>query len=65
MMLIGPAIDWATTAGPPNWVFVLALLTRPARWSSAAVAIVEARLLDGDVDVDELQEDSAREGRDG
>lgn len=27
------AVEWATNPGPPNWVFVLALLTTPAYWS--------------------------------
>lgn len=31
--VIQPAIDWATANGPPNWVFVLALLTAPHLWA--------------------------------
>ncbi len=31
--VIQPALDWATAAGPPNWVFVLALLTAPHLWA--------------------------------
>jgi len=48
MTPIDAALDWAVASGPPNWVFVLALLTSPARWSSATVAIVRSRLLDVD-----------------
>jgi len=32
--LIGAAFEWAVSAGPPNWVFVLALITTPATWSN-------------------------------
>lgn len=31
--MINPLIDWATSNGPPNWVFVAALLTSPHMWS--------------------------------
>ena len=31
--MLEPAIDWATRAGPPNWVFVVALLSAPHLWS--------------------------------
>jgi len=37
------AFEWAARAGPPNVVFVLALLTRPSTWSKKAMQIVEDR----------------------
>lgn len=33
MSLLAPAVEWAVQHGPPNWVFVVALLTRPAVWA--------------------------------
>lgn len=30
---IQPALDWATASGPPNWVFLVALLTAPHLWA--------------------------------
>jgi len=33
--LIAAALEWAIAAGPPNWVFVLAVVTSPATWSNA------------------------------
>jgi len=30
---VDAAVAWLTAPGPPNWVFVLALLTAPAYWS--------------------------------
>ena len=33
--LVPAAIDWLAARGPPNWVFVLALITSPAAWSDA------------------------------
>jgi len=43
-MFAESAIAWATSAGVPNWLFVLALLTAPARWSNTAVRLVRSRL---------------------
>lgn len=31
--LLAPVFDWATDAGPPNWAFVVALLSSPHLWS--------------------------------
>jgi len=31
--LITPLLDWATAHGPPNWTFVVAILTAPHLWS--------------------------------
>lgn len=31
--MLAPVIEWATGSGPPNWVFVIALLTAPHTWS--------------------------------
>lgn len=33
MNMIEPALEWATAPGPPNWVFVVTLLTAPHLWS--------------------------------
>ena len=44
--MIDAAADWAAATGPPNWAFVLALLTHPKVWSGAAVRTVKKRLLD-------------------
>jgi len=30
---VAAAMDWLTAPGPPNWLFLLALLTAPAYWS--------------------------------
>lgn len=30
---LAAAAEWAAREGPPNLVFILALLTSPARWS--------------------------------
>lgn len=38
------AAQWAAANGPPNAVFVVALLTSPARWSKWAAEQVGARL---------------------
>lgn len=34
---LGAVVEWAVSNGPPNWVFVLALITHPATWSDAAL----------------------------
>lgn len=39
-----PAVQWATADGPPNWMFVLALLTTPAMWSRRVTALAKRRL---------------------
>ncbi|WP_158217306.1 hypothetical protein [Halorubrum sp. Ib24] len=44
--MIDAAAEWAVATGPPNWMFVLALLTHPKVWSGAAVQTVRKRLLD-------------------
>ncbi|TKX70957.1 hypothetical protein [Halorubrum sp. GN11GM_10-3_MGM] len=48
--MIDAAAEWAAGAGPPNWMFALALLTHPKVWSEAAVRIVRARVLDDGAD---------------
>jgi len=45
MDLVQPATDWATANGPPNWVFVVALLTTPHLWASR-ISAVGTRLID-------------------
>jgi len=42
--LVQAAVEWAAANGPPNWVFILALLTAPARWTSIAIEMVQSRL---------------------
>lgn len=32
--MIDPAVEWATANGPPNWVFVVALLSAPHLWAA-------------------------------
>lgn len=36
-------VEWATASGPPNWVFVLAVLTSPVVWSRWAVQFARER----------------------
>jgi len=31
--VVAAAAEWAASSGPPNALFVVALLTSPARWS--------------------------------
>ena len=42
--LVDAAVNWLASDGPPNWLFVLALLTAPAKWSRTAVSFVRSRL---------------------
>jgi len=42
------AVEWATATGPPNWLFVLALLTHPKTWSGAAVQMVRRRFVNNE-----------------
>lgn len=42
------ALAWAAADGPPNAVFVVALLTSPARWSRWAADRVGSYLGGGD-----------------
>lgn len=37
------AASWATSQGPPNWVFVVALLTAPHKWTDIIVSRVRQR----------------------
>jgi len=30
---VAAAVEWAAAPGPPNWVFVMAIVTAPAYWS--------------------------------
>jgi len=47
--MIDAAIDWAARSGPPNGVFVLALLTHASTWSRSAVRFARERIgLDDD-----------------
>ena len=32
-MPIESLVDWATRPGPPNWIFIVALLSTPHLWS--------------------------------
>jgi len=32
---VAAAAEWAASPGPPNWVFVLAIVTAPAYWSES------------------------------
>lgn len=41
--MIEPASTWAAQPGPPNGVFVLALLTAPKVWSTIAADAVRNR----------------------
>ncbi len=34
--LVARAVEWAASPGPPNWVFVMAIVTAPAYWSETA-----------------------------
>jgi len=42
--VLAVALEWAARAGPPNAVFVAALLTRPAVWTNRLLAAVDKRL---------------------
>jgi len=42
--MIESATSWATATGPPNWLFVVALLTHPKVWSESAIAAIKKRL---------------------
>ncbi|WP_176696610.1 hypothetical protein [Haloparvum sedimenti] len=44
MSALEAAAEWAASSGPPNWAFVLALLTHPKVWSDAAVKHARKRL---------------------
>lgn len=37
------AAQWAARPGPPNWVFVVALLTTAYRWSNFVVGTLRRR----------------------
>lgn len=39
--MIDGAVQWATDHGPPNWVFVVALLTHPTYWAKQFKARVQ------------------------
>jgi len=34
--LVGVAVEWLAATGAPNWLVVLALLTRPTTWAQEA-----------------------------
>ena len=42
--MLEPAVEWARASGPPNWLFVLALLTAPRQWSTVAVDTIQERI---------------------
>lgn len=48
--IIEPTVQWAATNGPPNAVFVVALLTKPASWSKRAVGAANKYLPGGSAD---------------
>lgn len=41
--VLAVALEWAARAGPPNAVFVAALLTRPSTWTRKLVELVDSR----------------------
>lgn len=43
MTFVEGAAAWATSSGPPNWVFVVALLTSPSRWTSLVMTQLKQR----------------------
>jgi len=43
-VLVDSALEWLAANGPPNWLFLVAVLTSPARWSSTAWSIIDERL---------------------
>lgn len=43
MNFVASAADWAMSTGPPNWLFALALLTHPARWTDIAMTQLQKR----------------------
>jgi hypothetical protein len=45
---VDAALEWAVATGPPNWLFVVALLTRPSTWTSTVVDAARSRLGGGD-----------------
>ena len=50
MALLDPLLDWATQPGPPNWAFIVALLTSPYLWTryvKQAASDVYARYIGG------------------
>lgn len=42
--MIASAAEWATTSGPPNWLFVAAILTHPKTWSELLLSVAVERL---------------------
>lgn len=42
--MIEAATEWAAASGPPNGVFLFAVLTSPAVWSRRAVQLLRERL---------------------
>lgn len=38
------AASWATSTGPPNWVFLVAVLTTPSRWTNIVMTRLQQRL---------------------
>jgi len=34
--LVAAAVDWLAATGAPNWLLLLALLTRPTTWATEA-----------------------------
>lgn len=42
--LLTPAVEWAAASNVPNWLLVVALLTRPSTWTGAVVTAIRSRL---------------------
>lgn len=38
--LLGAGVEWLASPGPPNWMFLVALLTQAAYWSERIKARV-------------------------
>jgi len=42
--MMDSAVQWAVESGPPNWVFLLALLTSPKKWGELASRVIDEKL---------------------
>lgn len=45
--VVAVALEWAARSGPPNALFVAALLTRPSTWTNRLVTAADRRLSGG------------------
>lgn len=41
--LIAETLVWLATEGPPNGVFLLAVITEPSTWTDRAIGFVRSR----------------------